>query len=204
VRDAVRAGRLHRAQELHLKLRQGRWRRRVEHPNAPTACRALPVSVFLHLPALPLRSARRSAGPAFRCRERRRRRGTRQQRWGACFLGLDWALRAPEHHALLATEPDELVLAFSRLEALFALSPAKLVLAERLAPGPRVLALLALAPLAVVLADAPATFACALFAIALDAVVLADGGAAALYARPPLALVVADARAPCSAQPGWR
>jgi hypothetical protein len=110
-------------------------------------------------------------------------------------------LRAPEHHALLATEPDELVLAFSRLEALFALSPAKLVLAERLAPGPRVLALLALAPLAVVLADAPATFACALFAIALDAVVLADGGAAALYARPPLALVVTDARAPCGVQP---
>ncbi len=165
------------------------------------ARRALPVSVFLRLPVLPLRSAAPSAGPAFRYGQRRRRRGTRRQRWGARFLRLDRALCAPEHRAILAAEPDELVLAFYRLEALFALAPAQLVLAERLPPGPRVLALLALAPLAVVLADAPAPFACALFARALDAVVLANGSAAALYARPPLALVVTDARAPCGVQP---
>ena len=144
------------------------------------ARRALPVSVFLRLPVLPLRSAAPSAGPAFRYGQRRRRRGTRRQRWGARFLRLDRALCAPEHRAILAAEPDELVLAFYRLEALFALAPAQLVLAERLPPGPRVLALLALAPLAVV---------------------LANGSAAALYARPPLALVVTDARAPCGVQP---
>jgi hypothetical protein len=74
------------------------------------------------------------------------------------------------------------------LAALLALAPDALVRADARAP-----ALFAFAPSALVLADARAP---ALLAFASSALVLADAPAPALLACSPLALVLADARPP--------
>ena len=80
------------------------------------------------------------------------------------------------------------VRADARAPAILACAPLALVLADARAP-----ALLAMAPLALVRADARAP---ALLAIAPDALVLTDARPPALLACAPLALVLADARAP--------